>query len=340
MKGAHQNRMWRGKMAKKSDYEIDGDWYKFNNTKLREIIQIQNSSRGAFEQFYRKVVSRNVGISYDAVKGWVTKDTNPASLDDVKELADVLEVPYLRLLEPTSYAADHVNTRLQRIRFDEVTDAFSLRYEGFSNVLDIIIGRGLFSSTNVNNASNIAERIIDILGIDEIEKRSFPELLGYRFVYSEDVLKDMSDTELIAAMKNGYVDDEGERLFDEEGKVNIDRRKFGKRLLENATWLDSEERDDLRTVIEEADRWWDYCDTPFKLLKIDINACGLHLAKYTMGPGWSKPTHEDRWRLLLDVLALLDMRVETAGLCWAREMHVDQFESEFFVTIETFKFFD
>lgn len=78
---------------------------------------------------------------------------------------------------------------------------------------------------------------------------------------------------------------------------------------------------------------------PYSLLEIKINACGIPLACYTYGPGWANPTHNDRWELILDILSLLGTELETTGLCWIREMHVDQFESEIFLTIEAFRDF-
>ena len=73
---------------------------------------------------------------------------------------------------------------------------------------------------------------------------------------------------------------------------------------------------------------------PFALLKIDINAFGQNLASYTYGMGWARPTHKDRWQMLLDVLNFLGSQVDLAGLCWISEIHVDQFESEMFLTID------
>lgn len=323
-------------MKKKSTYEIDGNLYEFDNEKFKKIIKSKkNNSRGACEQFYREVVSRGIGISYDTVKGWVKNDTNPA-LDDVKTLAEILEVPYMQLLECTHYSADVVHTRLQRITFDEIINPFSLKYEGFSNVFDAIIGMGYNPTTGECKDSDFAERIISIIGCDKICEYSLPELLGYKFAYSDEELHKMTDEELMDAVKSGYIDDDGNCLYDNEFRVSIDRHMFGRRLIENALWLDIEERKELQAVIEEAKKWWDYCDMPFALLKINIVTCELQLASFTYGDGWVKPTHEDRWRLILDVLELLGPHIYKSGLCWIHEMHVDQFESEFFVTIKIF----
>ena len=54
---------------------------------------------------------------------------------ELKAIAEILGIPYMELLVPTHYGADAVHTRLQKIRFTEVLDPFSLRYHGFSNVL-------------------------------------------------------------------------------------------------------------------------------------------------------------------------------------------------------------
>lgn len=324
-------------MKKNSTYEIDGDLYEFNNNRLREIIRRQNPNRGAFEQFYRKVESQYVGISYDTVRGWVKKNTNPSSLDDVKEIAKLLGVDYMVLLKCTHISADTVRTRLQKITFDGVLDPFCSRYKGFSNVLDMIIGIGYNPETKESKVSDFAERIIDIIGMEKLEELGLPGLLGYKFVYSEDELRNMSDDQLLNVVSNGYIDEEGNRFYDNSNKIVIDRDKFGKRLIENTSWLDVEEREELQEIVEEAKNWWDFCEMPFGLLKIDINAFGHRLASYTCGLGWVKPTHENRWTLLLDVLALLGTQVDSAGLCWAKEMHVDQFESKMFLTIDVSK---
>lgn len=144
----------------------------------------------------------------------------------------------------------------------------------------------------------------------------------------------MSEEELKSALNNGYLDAEGNSFYERNGKIAIDRHKFGERLIENASWLDDEDRLELQEVIKEAEAWWDYCEMPFALLKVDITVCKQRIAHFTHGPGWTKPSHEDRWRLLLDVLSLLGPRIEKTGLCWMHEMHVDQFESEMFLTIE------
>lgn len=320
-------------MKKRSTYEINGDIYEFNNDKLKKIIWNRNPNRGAYEQFYRMVVNQNVGIAYDTVKGWVKNNTNPA-LEDVKAIAKILGIPYMELLVPTHYDADAVRTRLQKIRFTEVLDPFSLRYHGFSNVLDMIIGMGHNPITEECIDSDFAERIINIIWPSMPEDFALHELLGYRFIYSDDELRNMSEEELKSALSNGYLDAEGNSFYDRNGEIAIDRHKFGERLIENASWLDDEDRLELQEVIKEAEAWWDYCEMPFALLKVDITVCKQRIAHFTYGPGWTKPSHEDRWRLLLDVLSLLGPRIEKTGLCWMHEMHVDQFESEMFLTIE------
>lgn len=324
-------------MKKNSTYEIDGDLYEFNNERLKKIIRSQNPNRGAYEQFYRNVVSRNTGISYDTVKGWVKNDTNPA-LEDVKLIAEILEIPYMQLLDCTHISSDTVRTRLQKITFEEVLDPFSFKYEGFSNILDMIIGMGYKKETEESKVSDFAERIIDILG-NRPEEYGLPELLGYKFIYTEEELKNMSEEELRKALNEGYVDRDGNSFYDKDYKIAIDRDTFGEKLLENASWLDEEEHQELQEVIAEAKSWWDLCNMPFALLKVKINVCGHSLASYTYGMGWTNPSHTDRWSLLLDVLSLVGTEVDTTGLCWLREMHVDQFESEMFVTIEVFKHF-
>ena len=147
-------------MKKRSTYEINGDIYEFNNERLKKIIWNRNPNRGAYEKFYRMVVNQNVGIAYDTVKGWVKNNTNPA-LEDVKTLAKILEIPYMDLLVPTHYGADAVHTRLQKIRFTEVLDPFSLSYCGFSNVLDMIFGMGYNPVTEKYYDSDFAEKIIN-----------------------------------------------------------------------------------------------------------------------------------------------------------------------------------
>lgn len=295
--------IWReyASMKKKSTYEIDGNLYEFNNYKLKEIIKAQNPIRGAYEQFYRKMVSLNLGISYDTVKGWVKNDTNPA-LDDVKKIAEVLDIPFTQLLECTHYGAETVKTRIQKITFRGVMDPFQLRYDGFSNVFDMIIGMGYNTKTKEYKDSDFAERIIKIIGSDEMDQLGLPELLGYHFVYTDDVLRKMSEEEFEKAWNNGFVDDEGNSFFGEDGRIAIDRLKFGERLLQNVTWIDEDDRIELQEAIRDAGEWWDYCEMPFALLKININACGRHLASFTCGPGWVKPTHENRWELIKDII--------------------------------------
>ena len=310
--------------------------YEFNNSRLKEIIRIQNPNRGCYEQFFRKVVSLDVGISYDTVRGWVKNDTNPA-LEDVKTLAEILGIDYMELLNCTHYSADAVRTRLQKITFSEVLDPFSIRYEGFSNVLDMIIGMGYDPATEESKVSDFAERIIDIIGIEKIEELGVPGLLGYKFIYSEEDLRNIPEDGFLDAIGKGYVDEEGNCFYDNNQKIALDRALFGKRLVENASWLEAEERKELQEVVKEAQKWWDLCEMPFALLKININAFGHNLVSYTYGMGWTKPTHEDRWTMLLDVLNLIGPEVDSAGLCWISEMHVDQLESEMFLTIDVAK---
>ena len=282
-------------MKKRSSYEINGDIYEFNNDKLKKIIKIRNPKKGAYEEFYRMVLNRTVGISYETVKGWVKNQTNPA-LEDVKAIAELLEIPYMELLVPTHYAADAVRTKLQKIRFTEVLDPFNLSYCGFSNVLDMIIGMGHNPVTDECKDSDFAERIINIVWPDAPGDCGLPELLGYRFIYSEEELKRMSEEELVSALNDGYVDDEGCIFYDKDGKIAVERHKFGELLIKNATWLEDEDRKELQEIIKEAEDWWDYCEMPFALLKVDITVCEQRVASFTYGPGWTKPTHEDRWR--------------------------------------------
>lgn len=322
-------------MKKNSMYEIDGNLYEFSNDKFKKIIKAQNPNRGACEQFYRKVVGLNVGISYDTVKGWVKNNTNPA-IEDVKIIAEVLEIPYMNLLSCTHYGAEIVKTRIQKINFAEVYNPFALKYYGFSNVLDMIIGMGYNAKTGETMDADFTERIISIIGLEKMEDYALPELLGYKFKYSDDELSRMSEKDFKEALHCGYVDDDGNSFYDENYSIAIDKKQFGERLLENVTWLDDEDYERLKEIISEASEWWELCDMPFALLKIDINACGHQLASYTYGPGWAEPTHKDRWKLILDILMLLGMKLEMLGLCWMREMHVDQFESEMFLTIDVF----
>lgn len=320
-------------MKNKSAYDIGGDKYEFNNERLKDIIRIKDPSRGAYERFYRKVVSQNKGISYDAVKGWVKNDTNPA-LDDVKEIAKVLDVPYMQLLECTHYGKENVNNRMQKIKYDMILDAFCLKYDGFSNVLDMIIGMGYDPNTGESINSDFAERIINIIGLDKIEECGLPGLLGYHFVYSDDELKNMRADEFERAERSGFVDADGNSFYDPDWKISIDRKTFGKKLLENTQWLSDIDRRELQEVIAEAEKWWDCCEMPFCLLKIDVNALDDKLASYTLGPGWVKPTHEDRWALILDILRFVQSSIDMTGLCWLRGLYVNQFESEVHMSID------
>ena len=328
-------------MKKKSTYEINGDLYEFNNERLKELIYLRNPNRGAYESFYREVVSQNVGIAYDTVKGWVKNNTNP-SLEDVKIIAEILNIPCLALLDCTHLGAGAAHTRLQRTRYGSVDYPFCLQYNGFSNVLDMIIGMGYDPITDDYMDSNFAERIINIILQDLPVDYALPELLGYRFRYSEDDLKNMcknmSHEEFSDTLKNGYVDNDGNSLYDKNHKIAIDRQKFGERLLENTTWLHAEVHKELQDIIHEAESWWDYCMMPFNKLKITIKHCGCTTSTYTYGPGWANPTHEDRWQLILDILALLGLQVRKSGLCWMDEMHIDQREGEMFLAIELFNY--
>ena len=319
-------------MKKNSTYEINGDLYEFNNNRLRNIIKAQNPGRGAFEQFYRKVVNENVGISYDAVKGWVKSDTNPA-IEDVKVIADILDIPYMRLLDCTHYNTESV-VKLQKININGVMDPFCLRYHGFSNVFDMIIGMGYNSSSEEYRDSDFAEKIINLVRWDMPEGCELPEMLGYRFIYSDDELRNMSGEEFEKAICCGYIDDDGNRFYDDNMKIAVDRKTFCEKLYQNSTWLDEEDRAELADVIRDINEWWDYCEMPFALLRIDINVCDRRVARYTYGPGWSNPTHEDRWQLILDILLLLGTNAELSGLCKVDEMHIDQFESEMFLSID------
>ena len=87
-----------------------------------------------------------------------------------------------------------------------------------------IIGIGYNPATNESKVSDFAERIINLIGVKKIEELGIPGLLGYKFVYSEDELRSMSEDELLDAVNNGYVDDEGNSLYDNNQKIAIDRR--------------------------------------------------------------------------------------------------------------------
>lgn len=321
---------------KKSYYEIDGNVYIFNNAELKQAIKRKNPKRGAYEKFYQKIASCNAGISYEAAKGWVNKSTNP-SLDNVKIIAEVLGINFMDLLTCTHYDVNEVHTmidKFSKILFTEILDPFSFRYDHFSNVLDMIIGTGYNQTTHTRKNSDFAERMIQLMYLNYSSEFNLPELLGYKFKYSRDELTKIPANGFEDAVKNGYVDSEGNSFFDENYKATIDRKTFCKRLLENVTDLENADYMELQAIIKEAQEWWDYCDMPYNMLKIDIKFQGRQVKTYTYGPGWVNPTHEDRWSLILDILCLIDFRLCLVGLTQVDEMYIDQFESDVFFSFE------
>lgn len=347
----------------------NGDYFTFDTTKFKSTFNSNARAKGIKKEQYAKELAGELSISYDTLIGWKKGKNSPQDLETVHSLEKALGKPLNSLL----YSKEaHLNNELNKAKqenanlvmensylkhrleeietddedsnminrsatekfsFSEVTDSFSLRYEGFSNLIDFLIGKYIEIDAEEDISSTYAEEISYILS-EYIYDYSLPEIIGFVGKRSKEEIETYINDPGNGDNGTGFqwifeaiVDSHGNRLFDKNGKVMLSGIDFFNRLRDGSVFNES---DTLRihALIDELEKKWDNFIFPYAILSISIMDDDKEFIRYTYGDGLMHPTHEDRMEIVKDLLFLTNGNINKLAFQNVKMFHVDQFELE------------
>ena len=221
----------------------------------------------------------------------------------------------------------------EKFLFFEVTDPISLRFEGFSNLIDLLIGICMDREADDFTSSTYAEELSYILS-DYIYNYSPPELIGFNGKRSIEEIKlymdehrNKDDEKASQWILDAIVDSNGNKLYDENGKVMLSGIDLFKKL-ENGSVFNEYDSLRIRALIDELIKKWDNFVFPYAVLSISIIRNDKEIFRYTYGEGLVHPMHEDRMEIVNDLLSLTNGDISKFAFQNVKKLHVDQFEQE------------
>ena len=346
----------------------NGDYIFFDVEKFKSIFDSNARAKKIKKEDYGRKLADDLSCGYDTFLGWKKGKSAPQDLKMVHLLEAAMGLTFNSLLyskekqlenelkKAKKTNADLVleNTGLkQRLKqveknndfnstqdsendkffFCEQTNPFSLRYEGFSNLIDLLIGRCLDENADEDIPSTYAEELSYILD-DYIYNYSLAELIGFGGKRNHKEIeaylhkhKDEDDDILLRWIKEAVTDSDGYRLYDENGNITLKGIDIFKRLSDGLIFENSDSLR-VRALVDEFIDKWDNYIFPFATISISIMYDDVVLGRYTYGNGFVSPTNDDRMDIVTDLLFLTNGEISKFALQNVKKFHVDQFESE------------
>ncbi len=358
----------------------NGDYVIFDLIKFKSIFESNVRAKKIKKEDYAKEIADELSCGYDTFMGWKKGKNAPQDIELVHSLETALGLPLDSLLysrekqlENELNKSKNINAELvlensslkQRIEhmasdsdnlnstkspgnenflFTEQMNPYSLRYDGFSNLIDLLIGYDITEGTS----SAYAEELSYILG-DYIYKYSLAELIGYDGKRSieeleaymdehEDEENDRDkDDRLLRWMEDAVIDANGNRLYDENSKITLKSTEFFKKLGEGPLFNNSDSMR-IRALMDEVIKKWDKFMFPFSMISIKILFDDVVIDRYTYGQGYVNPTNNERMDIVTELLFLTNGDIDKYSFQKVKKFHVDQFESEIEIVYDLIEF--
>lgn len=335
----------------------NGEAKRFDLEKFRSIIKSNRREKGMTQLNYVDKLAEGLSCSTETIEGWRKGRNAPQDIETVYALEKELELSKGSLLysevdnlrkevqyykqekeklekELNKAKEEDVCTR-KNFTFSERTQSFCLRYDGFSNLIDMLIGV-LYGE--VDEPSTYAEELSYILS-DYTYDNSFTKILGYHDLSEDEIrsaleeFKDKSPEEFDRWMYDSAIDSKGHHLYDENHKIKLHEMEIWERIKESDI-LEKADRKRTKALLNELIEKWEKMDFPYAMCAINIQTYGYTIAKFRFGEGYMNPTHSDRMDIITELLFLSNGNIDKYTFENAVKFHVDQFESEIEVTFD------
>ena len=335
----------------------NGEAKRFDREKFRSIIKSNQREKGMTQSNYVDKLAKGLSCSADTIEGWRKGRNAPQDIETVYALEKELELSNGALLysetdnlrkEVQYYkqekeklevelnkAKKQVESMKKNFTFTERTQSFCLRYDGFSNIIDMLIGV-LYG--DIDKPSTYAEELSYILS-DNTYENSITEILGYHDLSEDEIrlaleeFKDKPPEEFDRWMYDSVIDSNGHHLYNENKKINLHKMEIWERIKESAK-LKKADRRRAGALLNELIEKWGKMDFPYAMCAINIQICEDTIARFRFGEGYVNPTHSDRMDVITELLFLSNGRIDTYTFENAVKFHVDQFEMEVEVTFD------
>ena len=356
----------------------NGDYWYFDFSKFISIMKSNARTEESTQEEYLRGLAEILSCSYDTLLGWKKRKNAPQDLELVHSLEKALGLSFNSLLyskekqlENELKKAKNENADLvrenfslkqrleqvelnddntesikgspeERFLFCEQTNSFSLKYDGFSNLIDLLIGVSVEENAIEDSSCAYAEELSYILS-DYIYNYSLAELIGFggerskeEFETFMNELKNNSngsdegeeyDDRVLQWINEAIIDSDGNRLYGEKGEIKLKGIELFERL-KNATIFNESDSLRMKALTDDLIQKWNSYIFPYATISISLMLDDIVVDRYTYGDGFVHPTNDDRMEIINQLLFLNNGDISKYSLQNAKRFHVDQFERE------------
>ena len=356
----------------------NGDCWYFDFSKFISITKTNARAEENTQEDYLRKLAKILSCSYDTLLGWKKRKNAPQDLELVHSLENALGLPFNSLLyskekqlENELKKAKNENTDLvrenfslkrkleqvelnddnsesinnsaeERFSFSEQTNSFSLKYDGFSNLIDLLIGMSVEENAIEDSSCTYAEELSYILS-DYIYNYTLAELIGFGGKRSNEefksfmneLKKDTNDSDeaeekndrVLQWINEAIIDSNGNRLYGEKGEIKLKGIELFERL-RNSSFFNKSDSLRIKTLTGDLIRKWNSYFFPYATISISLMLDDIVVDRYSFGDGFVHPTNDDRMEIINQLLFLNNGDISKYSLQNTKIFHVDQFERE------------
>lgn len=355
----------------------NGDCWYFDFSKFISITKTNAKSEEGTQEEYLRELADMLSCSYDTLLGWKKRRNAPQDLERVHSLENALGLSFNSLLYSKekqlenelkkaknenaeivreNFSLKHrleqvelyddsesiKNSTEERFLFCEETNFFSLKYDGFSNLIDLLIGVSVEKNAIEDSSCAYAEELSYILS-DYIYNYSLAEIIGFggerskeEFeTFMNELKNDGNESDeseeyndrILQWINEAITDSNGNRLYGEKGEIKLKGIELFERL-RNATIFSESDSLRMKALTDDLIRKWNSYIFPYATISISLMLNDIVVDRYTYGDGFVHPTNDDRMEIINQLLFLNNGDISKYSLQNAKRFHVDQFERE------------
>ena len=333
----------------------NGDNLKFDTEKFRVSIESNRRMKNLTIEKYVRELAKELSSSYDTIEGWRKGKNAPQDIEIVFKLEEIMKLPpnsllyseikhlkneillYKDRLERAEKKLQNKENQLENKQnnfvFSERLSPFCLRYSGFSNLIDILIGYNWEEGCIEEGASTYAEELSYIIE-NYVYSSDFAEILGFKGRRTKKEVRDYLDKNeekddevFLRWLNEVVVDSKGKKLYDENNKINIHGIELWQRL-KDSSFFSLADKERVTALLDELIKNWEAFQEPYATCSIKIQFEDIVLQRFCLGKGYCNATHNDRLDAIVELLFLTNGRIDPYTLENATIFRTDQFEME------------
>lgn len=348
--------------------DANGEYWEFNVEKFKAAIDTNARTENVKKNEYIIELATKLSCSNETVIGWKKGKNSPQDIELVHLLEKTLGLQQYSLLyskgkelknELNKYKNmnieltlenKHLTERLEQDKSEESViesshdsqkekyhfighDSYSLRYDGFSNLIDFLLGKFFDKESTDTVSSTYAEYLSYILE-DYINNYNMAELLGFNGHRSKEEIiaykeknNNIDDNKFMRWIEEAIVDYDGKHLYDEKGSLAIEGRELFDRLKVGNKFNDSDITR-VGALIEELYEKLDNYVESYATIEISIMYDDFLFKRFTYGNGYIEPTNDDRMDIINELLFISNGDISKYSLHNVKKFYVDEFECE------------